>query len=271
MTAKNSRQSENMVDHPKISIVTPSLNQGEFIEEAIRSVLSQGYPALEYIIMDGGSSDHTLAVLEKYSGQIKWISEKDEGQTNAINRGLRWAEGSILAYLNADDRLLPGALSKVAQVFAQNPDAMWLTGKCRIVDRHDREIRRPITLYKNLLLSLGNFPLLVMTNYISQPATFWRREVLNAAGYLDESLRYVMDYEYWMRLFLRYRPLFVPSYLAVFKIQSDSKTTSTGHKTAYVDEEKKIIERHTKSRGLRFLHDLHRAGMTTAYSLMNRG
>ena len=256
--------------YPKISLITPSLNQGQFIEETIQSVLSQKYPNLEYIVMDGGSSDNTLAVLKRYSSQLTWVSEKDTGQTNAINKGLRMASGDILAYLNADDLLLPGTLLKVAQLFMEYPQAMWLTGQCRIIDERNHEIRKLITAYKNLWLRLSHPSILLITDYISQPATFWRASLISEIGYLDESLHYVMDYEYWLRLYSKYQPMFIPEYLAAFKIHLQSKTTSTGHKNVFIDEERAIIQRHTNSRSLMLLHDLHRLLMTSTYSLINR-
>ncbi|WP_322509878.1 glycosyltransferase family 2 protein [Anaerolinea sp.] len=258
------------MESPKISIVTPSLNQGKFIEETILSVLSQNYPRLEYLVVDGGSSDTTLHVLERYSDRIRWISERDGGQTNAINKGLRLTDGTIVGYLNADDILLPGSLWTVADAFARHSEVRWVIGKCRIVDEKNSEIRKPITNYKNFLLKRGSFPLLVMTNYISQPATFWRRDALETVGFLDESLHYVMDYEYWLRLYSRYSPLFLPQYLAAFKIHPSSKTTSMGHRNAYVEEERRVVKRYTNSAWLLFLHDLHRLLMTTAYSIINR-
>jgi glycosyltransferase involved in cell wall biosynthesis len=263
--------SKFMEKHPRISIITPSFNQGDFIEQTILSVLSQDYPNLEYTVMDGGSSDTTLNILKKYSGKVIWTSEPDQGQTHAINKGLRRATGSIVGYLNADDLLLPGTLKKVMDAFINQPQTWWVTGKCRIVDEENNEIRRPITVYKNTLLGLHTFSLLLMTNYISQPATFWRREALETAGYLDENLRYVMDYEYWLRLYSKYPPVFIPEYLAAFKIHRSSKTTSTGHKDIYVDEEKIVVGRYVRSRFQMFLHNAHRLMMTFAYSLMNRG
>jgi GT2 family glycosyltransferase len=257
--------------HPKISIITPSLNQGDFIEQTILSVLSQDYPNLEYLIVDGGSLDATLDVLAKYSGKVTWISEADKGQTDAINKGLRRATGSIVSYLNADDLLLPGTLKRVEQAFINHPQTYWVTGKCRIVDEENNEIRRPITVYKNILLGLHSFSSLLMTNYISQPATFWRREALELIGYLDENLRYVMDYEYWLRLYSKSPPVFIPEYLAAFKIHQRSKTTSTGHKDIYVEEEKIVVERYVHSRLQLFLHNAHRLMMTFAYAVMNRG
>jgi GT2 family glycosyltransferase len=176
-----------------------------------------------------------------------------------------------VGYLNADDLLLPGALKKAAQTFMENPHAWWVTGKCRIVDEENQEIRWPITVYKNTLLRWHSFLFLLMTNYVSQPATFWRREALDSIGYLDESLRYVMDYEYWLRLYSKYPPVFIPEYLAAFKVHRSSKTTSTGHKDIYVAEEKTVVGRYARSRPQMVLHNLHRFLMTFAYSFMNRG
>jgi len=265
------RWSKSMEMHPKISIITPSLNQGDFIEQTILSVLSQDYPNLEYLVMDGGSSDTTLGILKKYAAKVTWISEADQGQTDAINKGLRRATGAIVGYLNADDLLLPGTLKKIAQAFINHPKSCWVTGKCRIVDEENNEIRRPITVYKNMLLGLHSFTLLLMTKYVSQPATFWRRESLESIGYLDENLRYVMDYEYWLRLYSKSPPVFLSEYLAAFKIHQSSKTTSTGHRDIYVDEEKIVVGRYVRSRFQMFLHNAHRLLMTFAYSVMNRG
>jgi glycosyltransferase involved in cell wall biosynthesis len=258
------------VKYPKISLITPSLNQGKFIEETIQSVLSQNYPNLEYIVMDGGSSDNTLSVLERYSTRLKWVSEKDNGQTDAINKGMRMVNGDILAYLNADDLLLPGTLLRVAQLFTENPETMWLTGQCLIIDEGNREIRKLITAYKNLWLRLRHPSILLITDYISQPATFWRASVIHAVGHMDDRLHYTMDYDYWLRLYSNYPPLFVPEYLAAFKIHPQSKTTSTGHKDVFIEEELSVIRRYTNSRILLQLHIFHRSLMTLVYSLLNR-
>lgn len=260
----------NPTSHPKISIVTPSLNQGRYIERTIQSVLSQDYPNLEYLVLDGGSSDHTLDILKRYSGRVKWISEKDSGQTNAINKGLSMANGEIFAYLNADDLFLPGTLNRVARQFLKRPDAMWLTGKCLIIDEHDREVRRLITAYKNIWLGIHHPSLLLITDYISQPATFWRADIMAETGLFDENLHYAMDYEYWLRLSIKYPLTILPEYLAAFRVHADSKNMNAGHGRDYIDEERLIIERATKSKTLRFLHDIHRWLMTTIYSMLNK-
>ena len=256
--------------NPKISIITPSLNQGQFIEKTIRSILSQDYPNVECIVMDGGSSDGTVQILDSYSDRLKWVSEKDKGQTDAINKGLRLASGDIVGYLNADDLLLPGALSKVARLFMEKPKAMWVTGQCRIIDEEDREIRRLITAYKNAWLRFHSRTSLLVTDYISQPSTFWRAGVFAELGYLDESLHYAMDYEYWLRLYSKYPLIFIPEYLAAFRIHTQSKNTNAGHKDVYINEEKAVIKKYTESRFLQTLHDLHRWLMTTVYSIISK-
>ena len=268
-SAQVSFKTELPIPHPRISLITPSLNQGKFIEGTIQSVLSQNYPNLEYIVIDGGSSDNTLEVLERYSSQLKWISEKDDGQTSAINKGLHMANGEIMAYLNADDLLLPRTLFKVARVFMENPEVLWVTGLCRIIDENNREIRRLITAYKNLWLRFSHSSALLITDYISQPSTFWSAKALQEFGYPDESLHYAMDYEYWLRLYSKYPPVLIPEYLAAFKIHPHSKTTTTGHKNAFIDEERAAIERHTHSKLLLGLHDIHRWLMTSVYSIIN--
>jgi glycosyltransferase involved in cell wall biosynthesis len=255
---------------PRITIVTPSLNQGRFIEQTIQSVLSQEYPDLEHIIADGGSTDDTIQILEKYSGKIAWYSKKDRGQTNAINNALRVSTGEIVSYLNADDILLPGSLYLIARSFAEHPNIQWLTGRCKIIDEAGKDTRSLIALYKNLLLYSHSYPMLLMTNYLSQPATFWRKELLDRCGLLDESLHYVMDYEYWLRLWKISSPYVLHQNLAAFRIQSASKTTSSGHLDRYIEEERHIISQHTRSKTWRLLHNLHRLLMTGAYSLLNR-
>lgn len=259
---------------PRISIITPSLNQGRFIRRTIESVLSQNYPNLEYLVMDGGSSDNTLDVLHSYSERVKWVSEYDGGQTHAINKGLRMAGGEIVSYLNADDLLLPGALFRVARAFMDNPNALWATGKCRIINDDDREIRSWLTAYKNFWLHIHSHSTLLVMDYISQPATFWRADALTRLGFLDESLYYVMDYEYWLRLYSESPPVFIPEYLAAFRLHLESKTsakTSSGERGAglYLEEESAVIRRYTRSRFLFLLYRIHRRLMIWVYSLLN--
>lgn len=210
----------------KLTIVTPSFNQAPFIERTIQSILSQDGAEVEYIVMDGGSTDGTVEILERYSQRLRWTSEADNGQSDAINKGLRIATGDVVAFLNSDDTYAPGALASVAGYFGRHPDVMWAYGKCRIIDRDDREIRRPITWYKNVLLRKYSFRKLLAENFISQPATFWRRSLHDEIGYLNEDEHFVMDYEFWLRAGQRYRAGVIDRHLANFRMYDDSKSGS---------------------------------------------
>ena len=138
------------VRNMKVSIITPSYNQRDFIERTIQSVLTQNID-LEYIVIDGGSKDGTLKVLEKYKARLIWTSAKDKGQSDAVNKGLDMSSGEIIGWLNSDDIYLPGALQKVIKYFEENPECKWLYGRCKIIDQHDKEIRKFITRYKNII------------------------------------------------------------------------------------------------------------------------
>jgi glycosyltransferase involved in cell wall biosynthesis len=257
------------IQFPKISIITPSLNQVHFIEETILSVLSQDYPNLDYIIIDGGSTDGTIEILHKYTDRLKWHSDKDDSQTQAINKGLRMAGGDIVAYLNSDDILFPGALEKVAEAFQTHPESKWVTGDCIIIDENSKETRHLISIYKKFLLSFKSFHLLLVTDFISQPATFWRKELIDEIGLLDENFFFAMDYDYFLRIWQEYRPLITRDVLAGFRIHQHSKSTSLDNYETYVQEEKMSIRRYTKSQFWLKMHDLHRLLMTTIYSKIN--
>ncbi len=250
----------------RISIITPSLNQAGFIERTIRSVLAQDYPNIEYIVIDGGSTDNTVEILKSYGSRIVWISEKDEGQSDAINKGISMATGDIIAYLNSDDLYEPGALSAAAEVFAKDRSVMWLTGRCRIMDEADHEVRRLITAYKNFLLAHYSYALLLVANPISQPATFWRREIVGEFGPFDLNEHLAMDYEYWLRIGRKYPPLILKRYLAGFRVHQASKTTSFFIRT--YRQELEIARRYSDSRLLDILHLMHYWGMISVHKLL---
>jgi len=177
---------------PRISIVTPSLNQGKFIEETIRSVLLQGYPDLEYIIIDGGSTDNSLEFIKKYEKWLSsWISEEDKGQSHAINKGFAKATGEIFAYINSDDLYEPGAFKLVAPLFRQKKDVL-VAGECVIFDEQGvRDIYMPFWP-QNLNLLLTKCP-------FAQPASFWHSGVILKTGGMDESLKFCFDMEFFLR------------------------------------------------------------------------
>lgn len=221
---------------PRISIVTPSFNQAEFLEETILSVIEQDYPSLEYIVMDGGSSDNSAAILERYADRLSfWTSVKDNGQADALNKGFRRATGDIVGYLNSDDLYLPGSLAKVAEEFTAQPACRWLTGSCVFFGGDKKEeLFRPVTP-ENQASWLRHW-------VIPQPAVFWRRELFAKHGFLDESFHYCMDYEFWLRLlFGGERCHFIDHTLAKFRLHQTSKTV--GAADAFAPEAAAIRER----------------------------
>lgn len=205
---------------PTLSIITPSYNQAPFIEATLRSVLdAQEYPNIEYWVIDGGSTDGTLDILRRYEGRLRWISEPDGGQADAINKGMRLATGDILAWMNSDDLYTPGALRTAGAYFAAHPETMFLYGDALAIDEHDAEhgIRVHVRAADaDYLVNTGD--------PIVQPASFWRREVWQACGELDLSLRYALDYEYWMRVAHRYPLTYIPVVLAKERLYADAKT-----------------------------------------------
>lgn len=248
----------------------PSLNQVEFISQSIESVISQqGDFEWELLVVDGVSTDGSVEIIRHYAGldrRLKWRSEPDHGQADAINKGLKMATGDVIACLNSDDMYRPGALQSVVRAFQQHPDRLWLCGKCRIVDRQNTEVRKAITLWKNLLLRHHSFTRLLVVNYISQPATFWRKSVVETIGYFNEKNELAMDYEYWCRLAQRNDPLFLDEYLADFRVYPESKTMAqTGEQ---LKVEFAIAARHTTNWWLLFLHRLHNILNIAVYRML---
>ncbi|HBO16899.1 MAG: Glycosyl transferase family 2 [Candidatus Moranbacteria bacterium GW2011_GWE2_35_2-] len=256
------------MNNPKISIITPSYNQAEFIERTILSVLKQDYPNLEYIIMDGGSTDGTIEILKKYSDRVIWKSEKDNGQSDAINKGLEMATGEIVAYLNSDDTYEPEAFKKVTEFFQKNPDKLWAYGKCKIVNENDQEIRKPITTYKNLLLKKFSYPKLLSENFISQPATFWKREIHAERGFFDENEHLCMDYEFWLRIGQKYPAGVINNYLANFRYYPNSKSGSV-NKKQFQDELRLAKKYGKKYPASLFLHKFNYYKITMIYRLLS--
>jgi glycosyltransferase involved in cell wall biosynthesis len=202
---------------PRITIVTPCLNAVTTLQECLASVRDQGYPNLEHIVVDGGSTDGTLEVLRGSDG-LRWISEADEGRPDAANKGVRMASGEVIGFLNADDRYEPGALQTVGEAFARHPHAMWATGYCRIIDGDGGEIRALVTRYKNFFLRHFSFPVYLTHNFVSDPATFVRRVALDNVGWLDNRYRISHDYDLWLRVAHRWEPLVLRRNLASFRM-----------------------------------------------------
>lgn len=221
---------------PTVSIVTPSFNQGEFIEETIVSVLSQGGDfALDYIIMDGGSTDNSVEIIKKYDQLLRagdwqaacraisyrWTSGKDNGQADAVNKGLALAKGEIVGWLNSDDTYLPGAISKVMSYFREHPDAVMVYGNANYIDKKS-VVTSSYPTEPFSLKRLGE------NCFICQPTAFIRSEALTAVGLLDVGLQASMDYELWIRMGKRFegRIVFLEEYLASSRMYLENKTNA---------------------------------------------
>ena len=180
---------------------------------------------LQWIVVDGGSAEETLSLLRSVQDpRMRWISEPDTGQSAALNKGLAMADGDILAWLNGDDVYLPGTLAAVLDAFEKHPQVQWIVGRCNIIDDSDRLIRRHISNYKNHLLEAFSVKNLLRVNMISQPAVFWRRSFGQSVGILDEKLHYTMDYDLWLRMAMRCKPMILDQELASFRVHLDSKS-----------------------------------------------
>jgi glycosyltransferase involved in cell wall biosynthesis len=220
---------------PLVTVVTPSFNQARFIRQTIESVLTQHYPRIEYLVMDGGSTDETMAILESYGDRLAWVSEPDRGQTDAINKGWHRARGTIVAYLNSDDTYLPGAVEKAVAGLRAHPEAGAVYGEGYHVDEAGRVIDR----YPTEPFDMGR---LAETCFICQPTVFLRRDVVERLGYLDGSLRYCMDYDLWIRLARISRFAYLPEYLATTRLHADAKTLAK--RGSVHDEILRTVHRH---------------------------
>lgn len=226
---------ENILNWPKISIITPSYNQGEFIEETIRSVLLQGYPNLEYIVIDGGSTDNTVEILQKYKPFLKYVSEPDRGQADAINKGLRMATGEIVAYLNSDDVYIQGTFLKIVKIFESRKDIFMVFGDIIHIDKKSKFIEKHETGEINLQKYLmGMF-------YLPQPTVFFRKNIIDKIGYFDDTLHLAMDYDYWLQIILNFKTFYIHEPLAKARIYHDAKSSSLDY--GYLNERLYILNK----------------------------
>lgn len=202
----------------KVSIVTPSFNQGQFIERTLQSVASQSGAEIEHVVFDGGSTDSTIEILKRFSPPVRWVSKKDNGQTDAVNKGLLSTNGEIIGWLNSDDIYYSGAVARIVKFFQDNPEIDVVYGMADHIDIDDHAFEEYPT-------EPWNFERLKETCFICQPALFFRRRVLEKSGLLDESLTYCMDYEYWLRLGSSgIKFAYLESKLAGSRLYADNKT-----------------------------------------------
>ena len=202
---------------PLVSVITPSYNQGQFIQQTIESVLNQDYANIEYIVIDGGSTDETIAILNSYGNKIIWVSEKDEGQADAVNRGIRMASGEIIGWLNSDDTYLPGSIRKAVSFFNKYSNVQMLYGEAYYTDKEGNITSRYPT-------KPFNYDNLAHECFICQPSAFIRKNVLFDVGLLRKDLQLCMDYELWMRIGKKYTIASIPDYFSTSRLYSENKT-----------------------------------------------
>jgi len=222
----------------KISVVTITYNSRKFLEETIASVLGQGCNDLEFLLVDGGSTDGTIEIIKRYAAEnacIRWISEPDRGIADAMNKGIRLATGDVVAHLHADDAYLEGTLSAVASAFAANPRSRWLTGRIRCVNSAGER------LYDTELKPSYELSSILHGNIISHPATFIRRSVFDEIGMFNPEYRYSMDYDLWLRIAAIEPPLPMDRVLTSFRVHPDS--LSSANILVAMDEEHSIRRR----------------------------
>ncbi|MFP3854639.1 MAG: glycosyltransferase family 2 protein [Anaerolineales bacterium] len=218
---------------PLVSIITPSYNQAQFLETTLRSVLEQDYPHIEYIVIDGGSTDGSVEILERYSDQLAyWESESDRGQADAINKGFKRATGEIVAWLNSDDVYTMGAIQQAVEALESNPEAGMVYGDGLMVDE-DLRLLDPHTYPPLSVVDLLSFEVLL------QPAVFMRRHALEQVGYLNDDFNLILDHELWVRMASQFPIVHVPSFWALERTHGEAKTIALAGE--FVTEAKQLL------------------------------
>jgi GT2 family glycosyltransferase len=209
--------STQVTKQPLVSIITPSYNQASYLEQTIQSVLEQDYPRIEYLVIDGGSTDNSVEIIKKYADHlVYWVSEKDSGQAEAINKGLARAKGEILAWLNSDDYYLPNTISAVVKCFEENPDVVMVYGDMLAVDGNGQTIN--VIKYKQLSLED-----LLCFQIIGQSSVFFRYATLEKTGLLDTSFHFMLDHHLWIRLAQQGRILHVSQVWSAARYHAEAK------------------------------------------------
>ncbi len=252
--------------YPKITIITPSFNQGRYIENTISSVISQNYPHLEYLIADGGSTDNSLEIINKYIKKypkiMNLISRKDKGQVDAINKGIKAATGDIITYINSDDYYLPGSFNKVGNYFLKHPKSMWIVGNCQVTQSRHRWV-----FFLKHYWPIDKWQMaLEIFNTINQPSTFLTRKLIDKVGMFDVNYDYAFDYDYWLRCNKFQKPDRIFDNLAVFRIHENSKGNSFFAKQ--FSEDLEIIRRHTKRKLSIIAHNLIKDIAVSSYKIL---
>lgn len=243
-----------MADFPRITVVTPSFNQAAYLERTICSVLDQGYPNLEYIIVDGGSTDGSVEIIRKYADRLAWwVSEPDRGQTEAINKGLQRATGEWVGWQNSDDIYYPGAFHELAAAAAKHPQAGLIIGDMMLIDEHDRPLRdiRYVKPSYKALLAEG----MVLTNQ----SAFWRRRVHEEIGLLAENLHCSFDYEWFLRLTGHVDAAHVARIWGALRLHGETKTSLLTQR--FQEENRQILAGRAMPAWQKKLYKLRRLGL----------
>jgi glycosyltransferase involved in cell wall biosynthesis len=239
-------------EYPRISIVTPNYNYGRFIEETIRSVLLQGYPNLEYIIIDGGSTDDSVEIIKKYEPWLAyWVSESDRGQASAINKGFNLVSGEVMGWLNSDDQFQTSAFYAIAQFFYENPTKDFVVGQSYWIDQRGKfltEHTLKVQCFYDLIF-------LIQGKFLAQPSVLFRNRLFKAVGPINEELHYVMDSDYWLRIGLNLGmdksiPI-IENGIAIMIAHENQKTTSKNE--VAMEEAERVVKKYLSSYGIKYL------------------
>jgi glycosyltransferase involved in cell wall biosynthesis len=244
---------------PKISVVIPSYNKVRYIKKTLTSIFSQNYDNFEVIVQDGGSTDGTLEIIKEYAlnhrKKLIWESKKDGGQLDAINKGMKKTSGELISFINADDMYQPNAFKYLSQAYQKNPGSQWFAGRGIVINENDLEIAGPITAYKNFLLSMSSYPVLLITNYLMQPSVFIKREAYQKYGPFTGTRDFVMEYDMWLKLGKKNMPIIIEKNIAKFRIEATTKTKTMFDKL--LSEDEKILKKYTGNQFIIFLHNAH--------------
>ena len=240
-------------DFPRISVITPSFNQAEFLERTMRSVLDQGYANLEYIVIDGGSTDGSVDLIRKHAERLTyWVSEPDRGQVDAINKGLHRASGDWLCWQNSDDVFFPGAFADLAKAASEHPEAGLIVGNMVLIDENDRPLRdlRYVTPDHGAMLAEGML--------LANQAAFWRRDVQEAVGLLDERYQCSFDYDWFLRLTTACRGVHVNRSWGGLRLHGATKTSNQAAR--FTEENRRILDGREVPAWKRRLYQMRRLG-----------
>jgi glycosyltransferase involved in cell wall biosynthesis len=251
---------------PRISVVMPTLNQQRYLGAAIDSILNQSCD-VEIIVIDGGSTDGSLDILKSYGEQIRFVSERDRGQSDALNKGLNLITGDIVGWLNSDDVYKQDAFSHVLPMFDE-PNVKWIYGMVDVIDEQGNEIRKWVTKLKNRRLPKLTFNQLLQTNWISQMGVFWRRDFLASVGGLQTNYHLAMDYDLWLRFWRQCPGIYLDQTIASFRLYETSK--SGGQYRQQLSEAYEIAKRHAgRSYPLDLArHAMNRRLISSIYSVL---